>query len=195
MAKVETERWAGVSSDAVEARTGKGWTAWFKILDKAGAAKLPHKEIAKLLHDHHAVPGWWSQMITVGYEQARGLRVEHQKPCGFEASASKTFPVPVGELFRHCSDSALRAGWLGKQKLTVRKATEPKSMRITWGDATNVEFYFAAKGASKSSVQVQHNKLADEAAVQDRKTFWKAALSKLEARLKALDQHGADHGL
>ena len=170
---------AGMSSDAVKAKTGKGWDEWFGVLDKAGAAQMPHQQIAALLHDKHGVPAWWTQMVTVGYEQVRGQRSLHQKPDGFEASASKTFSVPVAELFRRFDDAGLRAKWLGKEKLTVRKSTEAKSMRVTWGDGTNLEIYFWPKGESKSSVQLQHNKLADEADVQSRKVFWKAALQRL----------------
>ncbi len=174
---------AGMSSDAVKAKTGKGWDEWFGVLDKAGAAQMPHKQIAALLHDKHGVPAWWTQMVTVGYEQARGLRSLHQKPDGFEASASKTFSVPVAELFRRFDDAGLRAKWLGKEKLTVRKSTEAKSMRVTWGDGSNLEIYFWPKGESKSSVQLQHNKLADEADVQSHKAFWKAALQRLGEQL------------
>lgn len=183
MAKPQANKTAGISSDAVAARTGKGWDEWFRILDAEGAAALPHKRIAELLHTKHKVPDWWAQMVTVGYEQARGLRKLHQKPGGFEASSNKTVPVPVAELYRHFHDARLRSKWLGKAKLTVRKATENKSMRVTWEDGTNVDIYFWAKGEAKSSVQIQHNKLAGEAAVQRSKAFWKEALGRLGAAL------------
>jgi hypothetical protein len=179
MGKTESVQSAGISSEAVEAKTGKGWNEWFRVLDKAGARKLPHKEIAAILRDKHGVQPWWTQMVAVGYEQARGLRALHQKADGFEASSSKTFPVPVSDLFRRFSDASLRAKWLGKERLTVRTSTEPKSMRITWGDGTNLEINFWAKGEAKSAVQLQHNKLAGEADVQARKAFWKAALGRL----------------
>lgn len=89
---------AGISSEAVQAKTGKTWTEWFKLLDKAGAAKWPHKEIAELIHDEFGCPGWWSQMVTVGYEQARGLRVKHQSATGYSANVSKTIGVPIATL-------------------------------------------------------------------------------------------------
>lgn len=77
-----TEKIAGMSDAAVRAKTGKGWSEWFKILDAAGARKMEHRDIANYLHKHHNVPGWWDQMITVGYEQARGRREKRQKPSG-----------------------------------------------------------------------------------------------------------------
>lgn len=183
MTRSEATRAAGISSDAVAAKTGKGWDEWFRILDEAGAAALPHRQIAELLGSRHKVPGWWAQMVAVGYEQARGLREVHQKADGFEASASRTLPVPVAGLYRQFQDPRLRAKWLGKVKLTVRKANENKSMRITWEDGTNVEINFQVKGEKKSSVQIQHNRLADQSDVQLRKAFWKEALERLSAAL------------
>ena len=46
MAKRETPPKARVSDEAVRAKTGKAWTEWFAVLDRAGAATLTHREIA-----------------------------------------------------------------------------------------------------------------------------------------------------
>src|SRR5438128_6409952 len=174
--------YAGISSEAVRAKTGKTWTQWFAVLDKAGASGWPHKEIARHMHDEHGCPDWWSQMVTVGYEQARGLRVKHQKCDGeFSASASKTLAVPVAALFAAWNEPKLRAKWLaGANGLTVRKATENKSLRITWPDGTNVDVNLFAKGPDKSQVAVEHGKLAGVADVPRVKEYWAAALSKLQ---------------
>ena len=37
------------TDEAVKAKTGRVWAEWFEILDKAGAKKWPHKEIAAYL--------------------------------------------------------------------------------------------------------------------------------------------------
>ena len=67
---------AGISSAAVAKATGYGWDYWLKVLDKAGAASLPHRDIARMLYDKLGLrKSWWAQMIAVGYEQARGLRL------------------------------------------------------------------------------------------------------------------------
>ena len=66
-----------MSDEAVESKTGKTWSRWFKHLDAAGAKKMTHQEIVAHLHDQHQVRPWWTQMITVTYEQARGLRDKH----------------------------------------------------------------------------------------------------------------------
>lgn len=67
-------RLAGVRTEAVLKATGRAWDEWLRVLDRAGARRMPHQEIAALLARKFAVPGWWCQMVTVGYEQARGLR-------------------------------------------------------------------------------------------------------------------------
>jgi hypothetical protein len=67
-------RLAGVRTEAVLKATGRAWDEWLRVLDRAGARRMPHEEIAALLARKFAVPGWWCQMVTVGYEQARGLR-------------------------------------------------------------------------------------------------------------------------
>src|SRR4051794_4569208 len=109
--------YAGISSDAVRAKTGRTWKEWFAVLDKAGAGAWPHKDIARHLHDKCDCPDWWSQMVTVGYEQARGLRVRHQKCDGeFSASVSKTLSVPVSALFAAWNEPKLRAKWLAGAK-------------------------------------------------------------------------------
>lgn len=177
---------AGISSDAVKAKTGKGWRQWFGLLDKAGAARWPHKQIANYLHEEFDCPNWWSQMVTVGYEQARGLRVKHQTADGFSASASKTVAVPIAALFHAWSDAKLRAKWLpDSAKIEIRSASENRRMRIGWSDDSNLEVMFYAKGKDKSQVTIERRKLPNAKAVMEVKAYWIAALNKLKEMLEA----------
>jgi uncharacterized protein YndB with AHSA1/START domain len=179
------EKYAGISSEAVRAKTGKGWKEWFAILDRAGAQKMSHKEIAAYLYKEKGCPGWWAQMVTVGYEQAHGMREKHQKADGYAVSSSKTIGVPVRELFEAWSDLKTRRRWLADASLTVRKATAPKSMRITWVDGkTSVEVNFYPKGTKKSQVSVQHTKLADAKEAERKRAYWSEQLSKLAGVLE-----------
>lgn len=174
---------AGISDEAVKAATGKSWEQWCRLLDKAGAKSLPHKEIAQLIHRKHGLSGWWSQMVTVGYEQARGLREMNMSCRGdFQGSVSRTINAPVDTLYAAWKDARLRRAWLGSQSFTVRKATENKSLRITWPDETNVEVNFYAKAPDKSQVAVQHGKLAKASDVARVKKLWTAALNKLKSQ-------------
>lgn len=171
---------------AVQAKTGRDWTEWFTLLDAEGAANMTHRQIAAALSDRHGLSGWWSQMVTVAYEQARGRREPHQTSRGYQVGVSKTVPVNVDALFTAWEDDASRRQWLGDESITIRRATRPKSMRVTWSDGqTNVDVSFWDKGPAKSTVQVQHSKLADRKEVEAKRTFWRAALARLARQLAA----------
>ena len=171
---------AQAGNEAIRKRTGKTWDQWFAILDRAGAAKLTHKEIVEWLGRRYPVVGdWWTQMLTVGYEQERGLRAKHQKPEGFEISKSKTFDAPLSAVWRLWIDEKKRAGWLKEPKLSVRTATPEKSIRFTWADGRSIlEARFSAKG-DKTQVTVQHGRLADSAQAERMKAFWGKSLDRL----------------
>jgi len=180
--KSDFAKLAGMSDEIVAERTGCDWTKWVYVLDKWGAMKKSHTEIAAHIHEKYKIDGWWAQMVTVGYERIRGLRARGQRrDGGWEASKSKTVAVPVAELFEAWSSAKLRAKWL-PEKLTVRKATPHRSMRISWSDGTSVELYFQAKG-DKSIVGVQHTKLKTKAEADERKKFWSERLAALNELL------------
>lgn len=180
--KSELAKIAGMSDDAVKAQTGRDWKEWVAVLDKIGAADMTHNAIATHLHEKLDVPGWWCQMVTVGYERIRGLRALGQRRDGkWEASKSKTFAVPVRELFEAWNSAKLRAKWL-PEKITMKRATPHKSMRFKMPDGTSVELYFQTKG-EKSIVGVQHVKLPSKADADERKKFWSERLAALNELL------------
>lgn len=180
------ETLGGISSDAVRAKTGKDWAEWLAALDAENAQTLKHKQIAELLSTKYAVPLWWCQMVTVGYEQARGLRAVHQKTDGYSASASKTFNAPLAALYHAFADETLRGKWLGRKQYTITKATPNKSVRIAWGKAgaTRVGINLYAKGKTKSQIALEHEKLGSADEVAQMKTYWKGAFEKLGALIE-----------
>jgi len=179
-------RLAGVGTAAVLRATGRPWSEWLSVLDRAGAGAMAHKDIALLLSRKYGVPDWWSQMVTVGYEQARGLRAAGERKDGFAASASRTVQADLARLYDAWSDHALRARWLLDAPVEVRRSTDGKSMRLTWtaGDS-RVDVGFQAKGPGKSQVAVEHARLKDARAATRQKAFWTAALGRLKALLEA----------
>jgi len=179
------QRVAGVSDEAVRAKTGKSWSEWFAVLDQAGAADMDHPAIAKLLYSQLGVQDWWSQMVTVGYEQARGRRRVHETARGFQISRSKTIEVSAARAFKAWTEARIRGHWLPDQPLKIRKATRNKRILVTWGpDGTDVTVDFAAKGPSKVQVVVQHSKLSTAKQAERMKEFWSAALARLKAQLE-----------
>lgn len=175
------KNWGGISSESVKAKTWKDWEEWIQVLDKEKAYLLPHKEIALLAGNKFGVGDWWCQMVTVGYEQAKGLREKHETKAGFSVSVSKTFEIPITGLYEWWSDEKKRKRWL-KEKIVIHKASKNKSMRITWSDGNkSVSVNFYPKGTGKSQATVQHEKLKGAKAVLAIKKFWKESFSKLEA--------------
>ena len=80
------------SDDVIRQRTGRGWEEWFELIDEAGLADRPHREIARWVAELQGVVplAWGAQAVTVSYERARGGRAVGQHPDGFAISASKT---------------------------------------------------------------------------------------------------------
>ena len=175
---------AGMSDAAVSARTGRTWAGWVEALDGAGAEQWPHRRIAECVHEQFKIGDWWGQTVAVGYERIKGLREIGQRRGGaWEASRSKTLPVPVARLYRAFADARLRNRWLPGVKLTIRKATPDKSVRITWDDHTSVEVWLTPKGEARSAVQVSHRKLTDKEDIARRKAYWGERLDALAGLL------------
>jgi hypothetical protein len=174
-----------MSDEAVKARTGKVWNEWFEILDQAGAKKWRHREITAHLRKAHKVGPWWTQMIAVPYEHARGLREKFQKCSGeFAASGSRTLNVPMTKLYQAWTDEKMRQRWLPGARIEITTATRNKSLRAKWDDGNSrlsVNFY--PKGAGKCQAAVDHMKLADSRESAKMKAYWFEALNRLEAQL------------
>ena len=174
-----------MSDIAVKAKTGRNWKDWFTVLDKAGARKMNHQEIVKLVSEKYDVGPWWQQMVTVTYEQARGLREKYQKPAGYQISVSRTVNAPVAKLYKSFSNARSRSSWLPEKGFIVRAKTAERSMRVSWNDRkTSLEINFYPKSADKSQVVVQHSKLPDAKSSAKMKTYWGKALDRLRASLE-----------
>jgi len=173
---------AGMSDAAVKKATGRDWNEWVILLDAADASKKPHRDIAKYVAAL-GTPNWWAQMVTVGYERVRGLRDRSQRREGtYEATKSRTFAVPVEALFAAFANARTRRKWLAANVKT--RTSNARTIRGTLDDDTAVQFFFVDKGNGKSSVAVQHQKLVDKAAVDEKKLWWHEQLDALAKLLK-----------
>jgi hypothetical protein len=171
---------------AVRRNTGKGWGEWLRILDGRGAREQKHGDVAARLMEEHGVPGWWAQTITVGYERARGMRNKYQRPTGFTVSVSKTFSVGAGRLYTAFIDPRQRNRWLEPGTLKVRTSRKARSARFDYRDGSSrVIAYFDAKGGAKTTVTVEHERLPDAAAVEEKRAMWKDRLSELSVVIQS----------
>lgn len=172
-----------VSDAAVTAKTGKTWAQWFSQLDRSGALEWDHKTIARHLAHSYPLGGWWSQMIAVTYEQARGLRDKHEKADGFAIQRERTLAVPAAQAW----EAMKGLKWLPEAKKScIRSVREDNRLllRLNWPDGTNVMMGVIAKGEGKCSAGVQQSKLPDRAAAEQAKQFWAKRLDGLRERLE-----------
>ena len=174
----------GKSDETIKRGSGKSWDDWFAILDAWGATKRSHTEIARYVSEKHGVSGWWAQTVTVGYERGRGMRRLHERTSGFYVGVSKTLPVGVMRLSEEFTDTKKRNRWLEPGLLRTRTSQPGKSARFDFlEDDSRVHVYFVSKGRGKATVAIQHERLADEGAVEERRSFWKERLARLAERL------------
>ena len=177
-----------IGAEKVVRATGRSREEWFAALDDVGAQGWAHKRIAEWLVTEQGVDGWWAQSLTVGYEQARGMRQPGQRPDGtFDANVSRTVGLPAEEVFTHVADDALRQAWLPGWQ--VASANPPRRARLADDDGARVVVELTASAAGKVRVAVQHGRLPDPDAVATWKDFWRAALG----RLATLATGGGEH--
>jgi hypothetical protein len=172
-----------MSEASVKAKTGRGWSSWFDALDKAGAAKLNHTQIAQHISDEYGIPGWWCQAVTVEYELARGLRVRHQKSDGYSVGISKTVAASLAKLYEATANSAKRKKWFPKGEFELSSQTQDKYFRGSWNDSARIEIGFYAKGENKAQIAIQVNRLAKKSEVESQRELWQAAVAKLDTML------------
>ena len=87
----------------VERATHRTWDEWLRFMETIDAENLDHRQIALKVYeelDGTIEPlGWWTQAVTVAYEQYIGRRIPGQRPDGtFQTSVSKATALGMEEL-------------------------------------------------------------------------------------------------
>lgn len=197
----DTKTINGVSSAAVEKATGKGWDEWLRLIDAGGGKEMDHKGIVAWLHDHHAVSttGWWRQMITVGYEHARGRRAAGETAAaGFEVGVHRTVDIPKDAAWKALTSTRWMARWLyaapkliekrpfNNEKVTgeVRVVKPGEKLRLVWKPAgwersSTVQIGVQIAPSGKTRLSFHHEKLADEKMRERMREHWKAAAAEV----------------
>ena len=191
-----TKARGGLSDASSLKKTGHDLTHWFDVLDRFGAVEKGHTAAARHLYDDHKVDGWYAQGITVAYERARGVRAVNQRCDGaFEVSASKVVAARSRDIVKAFTEPRQRKSWLldadqtlawamskaladNKSKGFVVREDGQARFRFKW-DATVVQLYMYPKPGDKTSVTVQHTKLASADDVDRYRAQWKTALGAL----------------
>lgn len=201
------ERKPSMSDEAVRAKTGKGWSEWFAILDAHGNER-GHTERACYLNQKCGLSDWWSQSVAVEYERHRGLRVMNQKCDGkFQVSVSRVISASVERAWEAWSTEKGMDGWFSgrtKQEFRVggryengdndsgefRVIVPNDRIRFTWEQKQHqpgsvVDVRFTPNGAAKCQVVIQHNDLANDAEAKDLKEGWSWAIDSLKSFLES----------
>ncbi|WP_374687686.1 SRPBCC domain-containing protein [Promineifilum sp.] len=176
---------SNTSSEATERATGKPWDEWMALLDAAGGRGMTHKQLVAYLAMNRDVSPWWQQQIAVAYENSRRLRQKHEMADGYQISRSRTVAAAAARVYAAWADDAERARWLPDAVFTVRTASPPRRLRLTWSDGSIVEVQLTEKGPARTQVTVQQNKLPDGETAERMKGYWGTALGRLQDFVEA----------
>ena len=174
-----------ISDESVKKATGKTWSEWFSILSKAGAKKMEHKTVAELLYKRYGLSLWWSQMVTVQFEQEIKGRKRHETATGYQISKSITLDSSIAKIFHSINSPIKRVIWLKDPGIIITKSNKDKSIRAKWVDGkTNIEVQLYLKDDFKIQVVVQHNKLNSAKEAEQIKKYWGKQLNNLKKYLE-----------
>lgn len=177
-----------IDTTTIANTTGITWEDWLDYFKQQDAETLDHAAIARLAHDRMDPQtesrGWWAQSVAVAYEQAIGRRQPGQRADGtYEVSISKTLPEDMTHVMQrwqvHSADSTAFNGV--KLKDTPETSTTPKwfHWRAKLANGSRIEVSVTEKSDDKSVLTVTSQKLADAAAVENWRAFWKDYLTRV----------------
>lgn len=183
-----------MSNEAVAARTGKTWSAWFEILDAAGGSGLERREIITLLGEHDVGPVWRA-MVASGYERHLG-RGEPPKPVAVvkkaaagNLSTSVTRTVSATQLAAYGAwERPTRRKRFFTEEITFATRADGKTLRFGWKpDASRVSIVFKPLSKTRTQVTISHDKLKNAADVDRLNTYWTETLDRMQALLEKTD--------
>ena len=182
---VDARALTGTSDDAIIRGSGRPLAEWLNLLDAWDARARRHPEIVRWLMDEHAVPSWYAQTITVGYERARGMRTKHQNATGFAVSASKTIRAEVVRVTEAFTDETVRRRWLPDAPMRPRTVTPGRVARFDWDEPPSRLVVTAAETApGRVQVAIQHERLPDAEVAERIKLGWRSRLGALKEILE-----------
>jgi hypothetical protein len=168
-------------TDAViRANTGRGWDEWCGLIDGWAGRVDGHGAVATWLQEEHAVPGWWAQSVTVGWERITGRRLPHQVADGtFTANRSATITTDHVALREMLRDEDGRADLFAGLEPELRSRPTSKTVRIALTSGV-VEIAIAPKADRRTTVHVSHAKLSSPEEVALWKDYWADWLEALD---------------
>jgi uncharacterized protein YndB with AHSA1/START domain len=186
--------------------TGKARDVWFDDLDGAGGLEVGRRNLVMHLYDKRKLDEWWSTSLVVEYERARGDKEKDGRPKGYSICATKTIGAPVERVFEAWTDLAQLARWFGPrarvewkeggllesadgERCSVGRVRANKDLRFAWeqgarAPGSQVEVLFAAKGAGRTGITLNHTRIQDRRHADELRSAWGGAFDKLKSLLE-----------
>jgi uncharacterized protein YndB with AHSA1/START domain len=200
-----------VSTEAVELATGRDWDDWIEFIDGSGGERMDHRQIVVLLANAGGVDsGWWQQMVTVGYEHAKGRRVTGETAAtDFQIGVQRTIPIGREALWDLLTSGTGTRIWMGTDIVERLDPLEPGArygaadgtsgefrtikpghrLRLTYQDAKQsqpsvLQLTLNSPGGStsKTALRFHQEKLASERERERMREHWTAVLDEIEDR-------------
>ncbi|WP_116449882.1 hypothetical protein [Blastococcus litoris] len=170
----------------VERATNRTWDEWLAFMDRIGAEHLDHKAIALQVYEEIGPTldqrGWWTQAVTVAYEQHIGRRIPGQRPDGtFQTSVSRSTSLGMRELVDRWESFAA-----GDEEVLAIVGEAPRvsgtERRISWRakarDGSAVVVIGEPKKNGTASLVVQHMGLATPELNEAARERWAAIVGR-----------------
>lgn len=163
---------------SLETGTGKSWEYWLDFLESIHAKDLPHDEIARKVNEHGANE-WWSQGVTIAYEQHLRRRKPGQTCNGdFQVTVSKTVAGNMDEALAKWLETVKDSSEFNGMKITragnVSQTKKWRYWRCGLEDGSAVSVNIQTKpSADKSMLAINHDKLQNGEDVERWRTYWK----------------------
>lgn len=166
--------------NAIEQATNIRWAEWKSWLDSRNACELPHQEIAEIvcakIEKIVDNPGWWSQGITVAYEQEIGRRLPGQRSDGtFEMSVSKSVNEGRAQLFERCTQVLSIFRLLNDLEISnPRSSVTPvrSNWRCEFSDGSKTVWSVDVKTPEKSQLVIRQTNMKSTEEATLWKKFW-----------------------
>lgn len=177
----------------VERATNRSWDEWLQFMESIDAKSLDHHEIAvKVYYELEGKIenlGWWTQAVTVAYEQYIGRRIPGQRPDGtFQTSVSKATALGMQQLMDEWV--AFAANQPEIEAMAVQEArvggTENRlSWRTKATDGSVINVLSEPKANGTASLVVQHMGMESFELNQEAKEKWTEIVARFVAGLPA----------
>ena len=173
----------------VERATNRSWDEWLRFMDGIDAANLDHHQIALKVYEELDGTleqlGWWTQAVTVAYEQYIGRRIPGQRPDGtFQTSVSRSTSLGMDELMEKWTIFAAE-----DESVQAIVATDPRvsgtDRRITWrtkaGDGSSVVVTSEPKKNGTASIVMTQIGVPSPEANEEARLRWESIVRRFLA--------------